>query len=173
MTIEPAQAVKISLRIDGPLHAALRQEAGAKGREIGEHIQRILAEYAIRERLLDEAKSKEYLMMWSLVQRAVEMARKICREGRFVPEIADVATHECMADARWAGDYEAHVQDNPYKHGNPRKGPINKEIGLRIKEGIGGRVRRTSDGKPEKKPIAGSIIQSCTLMESFDPEAVR
>ncbi len=109
----------------------------------------------------------------SLVQRAVETARRICREGGFGPDITNKTFHACMEDKRWAADYECYVKDNPYKHGNPRKRQINKEIGFRIREGIGGQVTKLSNGKPAKTAVVGSIIQTFTPMESFKSDAVR
>jgi len=171
MALEESQTVKLSLRLDARIHAAIQQEGRALGREIDEHIQRILTEYAIQQKLLDDATEKELKMKWSLVQRAVETARRICREGGFTPDITRNTFHTCMEDKQWAADYEAYVKDNPYKHGNPRKGPINKEIGLRIRAGIGGLVA-TSDGKPVKIAVDGEVIQSYTQMKWFDPDAV-
>lgn len=172
MAFEEPEAVKVSLRLDARIHAAIQNEGRVKGREVGEHIQRLLAEHAIEQKLLDDATVVEFEMKESLVQRAVDTACRIIRDGGFAPDITHKAFNVCMADPEWAADYEAHVKDNPYKHGNRRKGPINKEIGLRIRKGIGGRVK-LSDGKPVKIPVVGSIIQSFTEMESFNSDAVR
>ena len=173
MAQEQTQSVKLSLRLDAPIHTAIQQEGRAKGRLIDEHIQRILTEYVIRQNLLDDATGKEIEMKWSLVQRAVDAARRICREGGFAPDITNLAISACIADPQLFADYESYVKDNPYKHGNPRKGQINKEIGFRIRAGIGGQVAKRSDGKPAKIPVVGSIIQSCTEMESFKNDSVR
>jgi len=166
------QAVKLSLRVDASIYAAIKQEALAEKREVNEHIQRILAEHAISKKLLDEVKAKEYQLMWSLVARAVETARKICREGGFGSDITHKAIQVCMGDKDWAADYEKYVQDNPYKNGNPRKRPINKVIGYRIREGIGGFTTKAPDGKPAKVTVTGSIIQSFTPMENYTKSAV-
>jgi hypothetical protein len=173
MTLKESQAVKLSLRLDARIHTAIQKDGRAKGREIVEHIQRILAEYAIHLKLVDDAVTKEFEMFWSLVDRAVETARRICRDGGFATDITHKAFLECMKDKQWAADYESYVKDNPYKHGNPRKRQINKEIGFRIREGIGGQVAKSSDGKPAKTPVVGSIIQSYTPMKSFNNDAVR
>jgi hypothetical protein len=172
MSDEGAQAVKLSVRVDALIYTAIKQEAQAERREVTEHIQRILAEYAISKKLLEEAKAKEYQLMWSLVERAVETARKICREGGFESDITHKAIRVCMADKAWAEDYEKYVQDNPYKHGNRRKGPINKELGLRVRAGIGGTTIKVPDGKPAKVTVTGSIIQSFTPMENYTKSAV-
>jgi hypothetical protein len=112
-------------------------------------------------------------MRESLVQRAVATACRIKRDDGFAPDITLKVFSACMADKLWAADYETYVKDNPYKHGNPRKGAINREIGARIRKGIGVQVAKLSDGKPAKIPVSGSIIQSYTEMESFDSDAVK
>jgi hypothetical protein len=167
-----ARSVKVSLRLDAPIYAAIKQEALTLRREVTEHIEQLLAEHAIEQKLLDEEKTKEYLLMWSLITRAVEKARKICREGGFGSDITYKAIQACMADKDWAEDYEKYVQDNPYKNGNPRKTPINQEIGYRIKQGIGGKVIKASNGESKKETVTGSIIQSYTPMKTYDETAV-
>ena len=169
---DEARAVRLSLRLDATIYAAIKQEALTEKREVTEHIQRILAEHAIQKKLLDAAKAKEYVLMWSLVTRAVETARKICRDGGFGSDITFKAIQACMDDPKWAAEYEEYVQDNPYKNGNPRKTPINQEIGYRIRVGIGGITTKAPDGKSAKATVTGSIIQSYTPMESYTESAV-
>ncbi len=170
-TTEESQTVKISIRLDGPIYAALQTEGRGKGRDIGDHIQRILADHVIDQKLMDEATGIEYAMKESLIDRAVDTAIRIIREGRFGPDITYKTFGECMENKQWAEDYEAYVQDNPYKHGNPRKSPINQDIGSRIRKAIGGKVTKL-DGKTAKTPVTGSVIQSYTPMVSFNSDAV-
>jgi hypothetical protein len=165
-------AVKLSLRLDSHVYAAIEQEALAERREVTEHIQRILAEHAITKKLVDAKKAAELQLMWSVVARAVETARKFCREGAFTSDITHKSTEACMADKAWAADYEKYVEDNPYKHGNPRKKRINQEIGLQIRKGIGGIISKGPNGKPAKVTVTGSIIQSFTPMDDYDKSAV-
>jgi hypothetical protein len=171
--MEDSQPVKLSIRLDPRIYAAVQKEALAEGQELGEYIQRFFLDHAIHLNLLDKASSTELQMKQRLVDRAKETARRICREGGFGPDITDKTIRVCMADKQWAADYEFFVRDNPYKNGNPRKGSINKEIGFRIREAIGGIVVKASDGKPAKVQVADSIIQSYTPMVSFDSDAVR
>jgi hypothetical protein len=171
--MEDSQAIKLSLRLDARIYAAIQKEAADEGQELGEHIQQIFLDYAIHQNLLDEASSKDLQMRQSLVDRAKETARRICREGGFGPHITGETFKKCMDDKQWAADYEFFVGDNPYKNGNPRKGSINKEIGFRIREAIGGKVVKASDGKPAKVQVADSVIQSYTPMETFDSDAVK
>jgi hypothetical protein len=159
---------KLSIRLDSEIHAALVRDAGENKRELGEHVQRILTEYALGRDLLSLEKARDLALFASLVSRAVAAAIRICRDGKFGPDITLKAIEACMADPSWAADYEALVRDNPYKHGNPRKASINKEIGYRIREAINGVVVKTAEGKPAKVAVNGAIIQSYTPMSDFD-----
>lgn len=172
MSGEYTQAIKLSLRLDAPVYAVIKQEALAEKREVIEHIQRIIVEYAIEKKLLEEEIAKEYQLMWSLVLQAVKVAREICRDGGFSKDIIYKALEACMNDKQWAVGYEEYVRDNPYKNGNPRKGPINRELGYQIKKGIGGSAVKAPDGKPEKETVTGSIIQSFTLLADYTKSAV-
>jgi hypothetical protein len=111
--------------------------------------------------------------MWDLVKKAVEMARKICREGGFGRNITYKTIRACMEEKTWAADYEKYVRGNPYKNGNPRKGGINKELGYCIKQGIGGIAVMDSNQKPAKVSVSDSIIQSYRPIETFDPAKVQ
>jgi hypothetical protein len=164
------QAVKLSLRLDAPVYFAIKDEATKEGLEAGEAIQRILTRHAINKELLSAESAEDYRLLWQLVDEAVQVAKKFCRDGDFSSDITLKTIEACMSKKDWAEGYERYVRDNPYKNGNPRKGPINKEIGFRIREGIGGRVKMVG-GKAVKVAVNGSIIQSYTVMEQFDKSA--
>ena len=66
--------------------------------------------------------------------------------------------------------YAKCIGDDVYKHGNPLQGPINRAIGSQIRTGIGGVVKKDSNGKPVMKRVLGEVIQSYTLFDAFDPE---
>jgi hypothetical protein len=141
-------------------------------RDIYEHIQRVLAEHVIETKSLPSEEARMIELMWSLVDRTVDAAKAICREGGFNEDITLRAIERAKQDPRWIQDYATFVQDDIYKNGNPRKGPINREIGFRIREGIGATVIKDPAGKSATKKVLGEIIQSYTPMASFDPEAV-
>lgn len=72
------------------------------------------------------------------------------------------------AGAEWAAKYRFYVQDDIFKNGNPRKGPINREIGFRIRQAVGADVEKDSNGKPMMKKVLGQVIQSYTPFTSYD-----
>ncbi len=172
MSAEYIKAMKTSLRLDAPLHAAITQDAQTENREFSEHVQRILIHYAIGKGLLTQEQIDDYELLWRLVDEAVRMARKICCDGGFGPDITYRTIRACMENESWAAAYEKYVRDNPYKNGNPRKGPINKELGFRIKESIGGTAVMTSKNRPAKVSVSDSIIQSYTLLEKHNEAMV-
>lgn len=164
---------KLSMTIQTAVRLALESEAQSLGRDFYEHIQRILSEHAMGAGHLSLEDEKDIRLMWSLVERAVEAAKQICHEGGFNEDITLRAIERAKKDPKWSQDYEAYVRDDMYKNGNPRKGPINREIGFRIREGIGGAIQKDSTGKPISKKVLGEIIQSYSAMKSFDPKALE
>lgn len=163
---------KLSMTLHTSVYEALETEARDHRRDFYEYIQRILAEHVIKTKSLPEDEAMMIELMWKLVDQAVDAAKAICREGSFDEDITLRAIKRAKEDPQWIEGYAAYVQDDIYKNGNPRKGPINREIGFRIREGIGGRVVKGPEGKSATKKVLGEIIQSYTPMASFDPEAI-
>ena len=172
LSAQIAPVVKLSLTLPQNIHDGLQREAKTMRRETSEHIQRILAEHAIKAELLPEEDVMRLEKTWSLVAQAVDAAQRICRNGGFSSSITLDAIRECMKDPRWVADYREVVGDDIYKNGNPRKGPVNREIGYRIRAGIGGTVEKLPNGNAAVAKVLGEIIQSYTPMKSFDPTAV-
>jgi hypothetical protein len=161
--------VKISLRLDPRIYAAIQNEAAAQGREVGEHMQRLFTEHAIGHNLVDEATTRELKLRDHLVLRAVKAGQTMLREEGFTPNIPEKTFKRCEADKLWLIDYEIYIGDNAYKRGNARKGSLNKEIGAAIRKGLGGIVAKDGDEKPIKVAVLDSIIQSYTKWESCAP----
>jgi len=164
----PARTV---LYIPNPLLDALRKEAAGLGRDPNDHILRILGDHAASQGLLSEEDAVDHRLRSSLIDRAAEEARRICREGGFDEDITLNTFDACMQDLGFVTDYEAYIQGNAYAHGNPRKS-INMDIGHSIKTAIGAEVLRNASGSPVKVPVQGKVIQSYTKMASFDPAVV-
>lgn len=172
MSNEITPVVKLSLTLPKPIHDALKKQAQQERRELGEHLQRVLSEHVINNPdLLPESDARRLRFSWELVGQAVEAAKQICRDGKFSRSITLDAILKCMEDPNWVAKYREVVGDDIYKNGNPRKGPINREIGYRIRAGIDGLVEKV-DGKPVVVKVLGQIIQSYTPMEDYSREAV-
>ena len=168
-----SRAIKVSLPLNPLIHDALKREAKLKQRELTEHIQRVLAEHVIEAKAIEQAEADRLRLFWSIVERTVEAAQGICRDGGFSSAITLNSIKTCMKDPKWVSDYQKYVQDDIFKHGNPHKGPINREIGWRIRAGIGGKIMTDAKGKVATQKVLGEIIQSYTPMESFDPDEVQ
>ncbi len=130
----------------------------------------------IKDGFIEKGEADRIKLFWALVDRAVQAAQDICRTNRFKSSITLDAIHDCMKDPAklvgqpysWTDGYRVYVKDDIYKNGNPEKGPINREIGFRIRAGIGGLVEKGDDGKSKTTKVLGEIIQSYTPMADFD-----
>ena len=178
--------VKYTVPFTSVVNAAPLRAAAAERMEPTEIIQRATINSLIKEGFIEKVDADRIKLFWALVDRAVQAAQEICRANRFKSSITLDAIRDCMKDPaklagqpyNWIDGYRAYVRDDIYKNGNPEKGPINREIGFRIRAGIGGVVEKGDDGKPKTTKVLGEIIQSYTPMADFDqvtfnPQATR
>jgi hypothetical protein len=169
MSLQVPKTTKHTLTLLDSVYAALKLSAARQGLEPNEVIQNLIIDHVIEAGTLDEATQKRIETGRRLVASAVEVAKQRCREGLFSSSITLDTFHACASDPEWAADYRAYVGDDIYKNGNPMKGGINREIGFRIRAGIGGEVEKNDDGKPVMAKVLGEVIQSYTPMKNFDP----
>jgi hypothetical protein len=158
------RAAKISFRLALVIYNALREEAKSQGRDVGEHIQRLLTDYVIDKRLLDEADGRAYEIRNSLVDRAAQVALDIQIVEGILRDHIKRSFHACEVDETWLRDYAAFIGGDPFQRNNARKTSINQEIGMKIRRALGAKVAMRS-GKPIKTPVADSIIRSYTELE--------
>ena len=130
-------------------------------------------EHVIDKESIAQDDAERLQLVWRIVDRCVGTARRICHDGGFSEDITLHAIQHCTRDPNWLQDYATCIEDDVYKHGNPLKGSINRAIGAQIRAGIGGTVRKDSNGKPMMKRVLGEVIQSYTLFDAFDPEVVH
>ena len=164
---------KFSQSIPAPVYSALQRKAQELGRETHEHIQRVLTQHVIDQQTIAADDAERLKLTWHVVDQCVETAKRICRDGGFSEHITLEAIQHCTRDPSWLEDYARCIEDDVYKHGNPLKGPINRAIGAQIRAGIGGAVKKDSNGKPVMKRVLGEVIQSYTLFDAFGPEVVH
>ncbi len=178
---QSATQIKYTIPFTSIVNAALLRAAAAERMEPTEIIQRATINSLIKDGFIQEADADRIKLFWALVDRAVRAAQDICRTGRFASSITLDAIRDCMKDPdklvgqpyNWTDGYRVYVRDDIYKNGNPEKGPINREIGFRIRAGIGGEVEKGDDKKPKTTKVLGEIIQSYTPMADFDRETFR
>ena len=167
----PTTPIKYTVPFTSPVNAALLAAASAERKEPTEIIQRATINYLIEKGHLPKVEADRIKLFWQLVDQTVEAAQQLCRDGKFAPSITLDAIRVCMNDPKWVAGYRTYVRDDIYKNGNPEKGPINREIGFRIRAGIGGKVQMTAEGKAATAKVLGEIIQSYTPMADYDRQA--
>jgi len=167
------KAIKQTIPFGLPLHNALMAEAATLRREFTEHVQHLLYEHAIEKGFLVGEDVLRIKLFWELVDDVKEAAKDLCRAGKFARSITKDAIDICLRNDGWVAKYKQYVKDDIFKHGNPLKGHINREIGARVRQGIGGEVELGADGKAINVKVVGSIIQSYTPMSDYDPKAVE
>jgi len=173
---QPGTPIKFTVPFTSAINAALLRAAAKERMEPTEIIQRATINSLIQDGYIEKEEADRIKLFWALVDRAVEAAQAICRDNRFTSSITLDAIHDCMKDPakldgqpyNWIDGYRAYIRDDIYKNGNPEKGPINREIGFRIRAGIGGLVEKGDDRKSKTTKVLGEIIQSYTPMADFD-----
>jgi hypothetical protein len=163
-----ATLFKYTVPFSSAAHHGLMLAAKAERMEPTEIIQRATINSLIASGYIDETAAERIRLFWRLVDQTVVAAQRICRDGKFERSITLDAIHECMKDQAWLDGYKVYVKDDIFKNGNPEKGPINREIGFRVRAGIGGVTEKGADGKPKTEKVLGEIIQSYTPMADYD-----
>lgn len=161
------KTAKHSLTLLTSVYAGLKLSAEKQGVEPNELIQTLIIDHVISAGTLDAETQVHILTGRRLIATAVEVAKQLCRDGKFAETITLDTFKACCDDPKWLSDYEAYVGDNPYKNGNKLKG-INREIGFGIRRAIGGVVMKDGSGKPVIAKVLGEVIQSYTPMTDYD-----
>lgn len=168
LTNTPTTPVKYTVPFTAPVNASLLAAASVERKEPTEIIQRATTSYLIEKGYMPKEEAERIKLYWWLVDKTVLAAQRLCGNGEFASSITLDAIHVCMKDQKWIDGYRTYVGDDIYKNGNPEKGPINREVGFRIRAGIGGEVRKTAEGKAATVKVLGEIIQSYTPMADYD-----
>jgi hypothetical protein len=153
---------KPSISLHPSVYAAIATIAEKQKMDANEVIQRALTDFAWNESALDEKDYKELKMSRELIDQAVQVAHEICARDGFRSDITYEVIKACREDLSWVEKYKTLIGDDIYRNGNPRKGPINRQIGLRVRLATGARPRLGPNGKPENVKVSGDIIQTYT-----------
>lgn len=166
------KVTKHTLTLPDGVYKALVASAEQQGLEPNVLIQELIVDHVIAAGTLDKTTQQQIETLKWLVAKAVEYAKERCRSGNFSPSLTADTFKACADDPEWAAKYRYYVQDDIFKNGNPRKGPINREIGFRIRAAVGAEIERDDNGKAALKKVLGSVIQTYTPFTSFDPSRV-
>jgi hypothetical protein len=163
------KVTKHTITLPDGVYKALEASAERQGLEPNDLIQDLIVEHVTVAGTLDTTTQEQILAFKWLVAKAVEYAKDECREDRFRPSLTADTFKACTEDPEWAARYRFYVQDDIFKNGNPRKGPINRAIGNRIRQAIGAEIEKDSKGASALKKVLGMVIQSYTPFTSYDP----
>lgn len=108
-----------------------------------------------------------------LIAQVVQAAEELCRSGQFAPALTLHAIQVCKGDPEWLAGYARFVGGDIHGNRNPLKKQINPHFGRRIKAGVGAEDRTDGDGNPIRQHVGNEIIQSYTLFEIYDPQALE
>ena len=161
----PHAVSKHTLTLLNPLYAALKQSAENEGLEANEVIVRLIEDYVVSQGTLDAYTARRVELRRKLIKEVVKAAVAIRDEGKFAESITLDAISKCLKDDTWKSAYREYVEDDIFKGGNPLKGPINREIGFRIRAALDAEVLKEGSGKPRNEKVTGSIIQSYTPLK--------
>ena len=146
-------------------------------------IARRIREIAV-QRELDEFGSyidESFLEFWedgraelrqNLVDQVAEAARELCRNGQFHPSLTLRAIRACKEDLEWLAGYAKFVGGGMYDQANPLKRRINPAFARHVKSAVGAKDQKDENGNPVRRHVENEIIQSYTLFEDYDPEAL-
>lgn len=108
-----------------------------------------------------------------LVDQVAEAARELCRNDQFDPSLTLRAIRACKEDPEWLAGYARFVGGGIYDQANPLKRPINQAFGRHVKSAVGAEDQKDKSGNPVRQHVENEIIQSYTLFEDYDLEALE
>ena len=109
----------------------------------------------------------------NLVGEVVDKAREQCRNGQFHPSLTLRAIRACKEDSEWLAGYARFVGGGVYDQANPLKRRINPAFARHVKSAVGAKDQKDKSGNPVRRHVENEIIQSYTLFEAYDPEALE
>ena len=152
----------VSVSMPAWLHSAVQQAVAADGSEISLTVHRALVPYLKERGFLSQTAAERFDLFWRLVNHVVLKAKEIACDGQFAETITLDAIHMAMKDEWWLTGYRIYIGADIFRTGIAEKGPINREIGFRVKEALGAQVKKDANGKVMTTKVLGEIIQSYT-----------
>jgi hypothetical protein len=157
----PSSAI-VSVSMPGWLHQAVQRAVATDGGEVSLTVHRALVPYLKARGFLSQAEAERFELFWRLVNHVVLKAKEIAHDGKFPESITLAAIHMAMKDEWWVTGYQTYIGADIFRTGIAEKGPINREIGFRVKEALGAQVKKDANGKVMTAKVLGEIIQSYT-----------
>ncbi len=152
----------LSISLPASIYRAVQRAMAARVCEASLIVQRALVPYLQGEGFLPEEEKRRFEFFWKLVWHVVEKAKEIAKNGTFPESVTLDAINAAMKDDWWVTGYRDYVGTDIFRTGVPEKGPLNREIGFRVKEALGAQVKKDPSGKTANTKVLGSVIQSYT-----------
>lgn len=161
--------VKISLRIDGAVHASLEVIAGKEAMSTEALIQRILTLHVIgyaREAGIMAATEIDRLERErGVIEAVIRRALELNEQGKFTEHFTLTVFRDLIADTAFRSNYETVIGGDAYESGLPGKFPLNMNLGRYIKNAIPGAAPlRDPNGRPRRVQVRNEPVQSYTLL---------
>ena len=165
----PSQTVKISLRVDGVVHASLEVIAGKEAMSTEAFIQRILTlhviQYAREAGIMDPTEIDRLEREHGVIEAVIRRALELDKQGKFTEHFTLTVFRDVIADTAFRSDYETVIGGDAYESGLPGKLPLNMNLGRYIKNAIPGAAPiRDPNGRPRRVQVRNEPIQSYTLL---------
>lgn len=158
------KTVKLSLRIEDAVHAALSAMARETCMETGAYIIHRLNKIAAESDYLDARTAERLTRTDELLVDAAKKARALYDAGEFDEHFTLTVIRRLMADQEYLRKYEALIGGDAYDSGLPGKSPINMYLGWHIKHAVNADVVPNARGKPRRAQVRGEAVQSYTLL---------
>ena len=158
-SLSPEEQVAIARRIQEVV-----AERNHEPDDFGSYIDENLLEFWDPDR--DELRQR-------LLAQIAQAAQELCRSDQFAPDLTLHAIRVCKEDPEWLAGYARFVGGDIYGDHNPLKRRINPDFGSRVKDAVGAEDRKDGNGNPVSRRVKNEIIQSYTLFEGYDPQALE
>ena len=152
----------LSVSVPAAIYRAVQQAMASQACEASLIVQHALVLYLGNKGFLPEEEKRRFELFWKLVEHVVKKAREIAKDGIFPETVTLDAINAALKDDWWVTGYRDYIGTDIFRTGVPEKGPLNREIGFRVKEALGAQVRKDPGGKTANTKVLGSVIQSYT-----------
>jgi hypothetical protein len=158
------RTVRVSFRLDAPVHAAIMQLARDNSIETNAYIQRILKRHAAQSGVMGDAAREHVELSETIIEKAVKRARDLDEADMFDQHFVLTVFRDLMGDPKIRADYEKVVGGGAYQSGLPGKSPLNMYLGWYIKNAVGADPVLDANGNPRRTQVRNEPIQSYTLL---------
>lgn len=156
--------VRLSLRLNAAVFAALSVSAEHSGYETMAYIQKVLSRHAVESGHMSPNEQKKVQAYGELFELAIEKSKLLHKQGLFNEDWNLTVFQHLMADMQFRPKYEKVIGGDAYASGLPGKTPLNMYLGWYIKNAVRAIPQTMLDGKPVRVQVKNEPIQSYTRL---------